>query len=88
MGHAEPESFCEVLATLQQRIARNTEHKIFHSPAHDEPENNLILLDDYDSLIVWLSENGFTRPNDIADTLSGWMAGELLLPAASGQGFC
>ena len=27
--------------------------------------------------MAWLSENGFTRPHDVADTLSGWMAGRI-----------
>ena len=77
MGHAEPTAFCQVLAMLQQRIAENAEHKILHSPAEEMPETTAILLDDYDALVAWLSQNGFQRPQNIADTLSGWMAGRI-----------
>ena len=36
-----------------------------------------ILIDDYDTLLNWLADNGFQRPKIVADTLSGWMAGRI-----------
>ena len=77
MGHAEPAGLCAALAALQNRIAIHTEHRILQSPADHTASHNNILLDDYDSLVAWLEQNGFARPRDIADTLSGWMAGRI-----------
>ena len=36
-----------------------------------------VLIDDYDTLLSWLADNGFQRPKIVADTLSGWMAGRI-----------
>jgi glutamate-ammonia-ligase adenylyltransferase len=77
MGHAQPADLCAALTSIQDSIAFHAEHKILHSPADHAANNKNILLDDYDSLVAWLSENGFTRPHDVADTLSGWMAGRI-----------
>ena len=77
MGHAEPAGLCAALAALQGSIAIHTEHRILQSPADHTASHNNILLDDYDWLVAWLEQNGFTRPHDVADTLSGWMAGRI-----------
>ena len=77
MGHAEATNLCAALATVQDSIAKHSEHKILHSPADHSASYKNILLDDYDSLVSWLTQNGFARPHDVADTLSGWMAGRI-----------
>ena len=77
MGHAEPADLCAALAAVQDIIALHAEHKILHSPADHTASHKNILLDDYDSLVAWLAQNGFARPHDVADTLSGWMAGRI-----------
>ncbi len=77
MGHAEPTDLCAALAAIQDSIAIHAEHKILHSPADHTASHKNILLDDYDWLVAWLTQNGFTRPHDVADTLSGWMAGRI-----------
>ena len=76
MGHAEPADLCAALAAIQGSIAVHAEHKILHSPA-DLMANHKNIHDDYDWLVTWLTQNGFTRPRDVADTLSGWMAGRI-----------
>ena len=77
MGHAEPADLCAALAAVQDSIAKHATHRILHSPADHGASHKNILLDDYDTLVAWLTQNGFVRPHDVADTLSGWMAGRI-----------
>ena len=77
MGHAQTTELCAALAKVQDTIALNATHEILHSPVDQAVSSEHILLDDYDTLVAWLSENGFARPHDVADTLSGWMAGRI-----------
>ena len=77
MGHPEPTDLCAALAATQDSIARYAEHEILHRPADQSGGHKNVLLDDYDCLVAWLTHNGFTRPLDVADTLSGWMAGRI-----------
>jgi len=77
MGHKACKDFCDALASLQNDIAVHAEHKILHTPADSSVTSTGILLDDYDALVAWLAQNGFQRPQDVADTLSGWMAGRI-----------
>ena len=77
MGHSTSRSLCEALAAVQKSVGTHAEHKMLHSPADDTPADKAILLDDYDALVNWLTKSGFARPQDVADTLSGWMAGRI-----------
>ena len=77
MGHAKAADLCAALTAVQDIITIHAEHKILHSPSDHTASHKNILLDDYDSLVAWLAQNGFARPNDVADTLSGWMAGRI-----------
>ena len=77
MGHSEPADLCAALSATQDSIAKHAEHRILHSPADHTVSHKNILLDDYDSLVAWLTQSGFARPHDVADALSGWMAGRI-----------
>ena len=77
MGHAESTDLCAALAAVQDSITKHSEHKILHSVVDHEASYKNILLDDYDLLVTWLTQNGFARPHGVADTLSGWMAGRI-----------
>ena len=87
MGHAELADLFEALTQVQNSIAIHAEHKILLAQlimqqAMKHPTRY------YDSLLAWLTENGFSRPHDVADTLSGWMAGRIAPPEASVHGCC
>ncbi|MDC1383445.1 bifunctional [glutamine synthetase] adenylyltransferase/[glutamine synthetase]-adenylyl-L-tyrosine phosphorylase [Candidatus Puniceispirillum sp.] len=82
MGHDNAKVFCDELQKLMGQVGQHTTHNILDPPSHnnavsDNSAKN-VLLDDYESLIDWLADNGFQRPNIVADTLSGWMAGRIL----------
>jgi glutamate-ammonia-ligase adenylyltransferase len=77
MGHANSSNLCAALAAVQDNIAKHSEHKILHGANDHAVSCTNILLDDYDSLVAWLTQNGFIRPHDVADTLLGWMAGRI-----------
>ena len=80
MGHEDANSFCATLGALLDQVGINAQHDLLnpapggHSGSDDAKD---ILLDDYDALVGWLGGHGFERPNIIADTLSGWMAGRI-----------
>ena len=80
MGHDDAEKFCVELSALLGRVAQHSAHDLLDPPAQtgdgDKSIRN-ILIDDYDTLLGWLADNGFQRPKIVADTLSGWMAGRI-----------
>ena len=88
MGHAQPADLCAALTSIQDSIALHAEHKILHSPADHAANNKNILLDDYDSLVAWLSENGLHgRMMLPTHYQAGWPDG-LPPPEANAHGFC
>ena len=82
MGHDNAKLFCDELQKLMDQVGQHTTHNILDPPSHNNAVSNNsaknVLLDDYEALIDWLADNGFQRPNIVADTLSGWMAGRIL----------
>jgi glutamate-ammonia-ligase adenylyltransferase len=80
MGHRTAADFCNELDNLLDQVGANAKHDLLN-PADGTISTadgmKDILLDDYDALVGWLGNHGFERPNIIADTLSGWMAGRI-----------
>ncbi len=80
MGHGDATRFCLELSKLLDRVGQHVAHDLLDPPAEfgnrDKDITN-ILIDDYDTLLNWLVDNGFQRPKIVADTLSGWMAGRI-----------
>ena len=80
MGHDDDSRFCLELSALLNRVGQHTAHNLLDPPAQTGDGYKSIrnvLIDDYDTLLSWLADNGFQRPKIVADTLSGWMAGRI-----------
>ncbi len=80
MGHNGANRFCVEISALLDRVGEHAAHDLLNPPAQTGDDNKSIrniLIDDYDTLITWLADNGFQRPKIVADTLSGWMAGRV-----------
>jgi glutamate-ammonia-ligase adenylyltransferase len=80
MGHNSANGFCHELARLLGRVGQHAAHdlldpKVQNEDGDDDIKN--VLIEDYDALFTWLTDNGFQRPKIVADTLSGWMAGRI-----------
>ncbi len=80
MGHDDATRFCFELSALLGRVAQHSAHDLLDPPIQTgdgDKSIRSVLIDDYDTLIGWLADNGFQRPKIVADTLSGWMAGRI-----------
>ncbi len=80
MGHENSRSFCDALANLLAMVNTHAQHDLINLSDPNMPQldaNSVILLDDNDHLVRWLTDRGFTRPQVVADTVSGWMAGRI-----------
>ncbi len=80
MGHNDAAKFCLEISALLDRVGQHAAHDLLNPPVQTGEDNKSIrsiLIDDYDTLITWLADNGFQRPKIVADTLSGWMAGRI-----------
>ena len=75
LGHADAQTF---LHALQQTLDEVSLHSAHHLFADDAAAGDTAPpLEDEDQMRDWLTAKGFSRPDDISSTLSGWMAGRI-----------
>ena len=78
--HDGANRFCVELSALLGRVGQHAGHDLLDPPVQNgdgDASIRNVLIDDYDTLLTWLADNGFQRPKIVADTLSGWMAGRI-----------
>ena len=74
LGYESTDAFLERLQHMLDSVVRYSAHQLFTNGDQDHAAPP---LEDEDRMQEWLTGKGFSRPSDISNTLSGWMAGRI-----------
>ena len=75
LGHADVQTFLHALQQTLDEVCLHSAHHLFADDA--AAGDTAPPLEDEDQMRDWLTAKGFSRPDDISSTLSGWMAGRI-----------
>ncbi|MGC6496338.1 MAG: bifunctional [glutamine synthetase] adenylyltransferase/[glutamine synthetase]-adenylyl-L-tyrosine phosphorylase [Candidatus Puniceispirillaceae bacterium] len=74
LGHDSADMFLQQLATICDAVVTYSAHPLFDD---GDTADTAPPLEDEDRMKEWLANKGFSRPEGISHTLSGWMAGRI-----------
>ena len=77
MGHKDETAFLAALSDILAEVGANSRHRLFADEDSGHIAAGAPPLEDAERLSGWLATRGFSRPDDIAAILSGWMAGRI-----------